>query len=221
MDIVPEVRSFWLHPHTNIAIFFSSHLSNSVEHMYPTSATLLERVRQRTDRAAWNQFAELYTPFLYHCARTLGLADSDAADAVQDVFVLLLEKLPDFQYAKDGSFRAWLRTVTVNKCRERFRKRQEVAIGGSDLPGMDQIQANNTDALWDTEYRQYLVARALAFMQSEFETTTWKACWETTVKDRRTKDVAADLGITINAVFVARSRVLRRLRKELSDLVEF
>ena len=182
--------------------------------------TLLERVRQQTDRAAWERFVELYTSFLYHCARTLGLADSDAADAVQDVFVLLLEKLPGFQYAKDGSFRAWLRTVTVNKCRERFRKRQEIAIGGSHVIGMDQIQANDSDALWETEYRQHLVARALAIMQSEFETTTWKACWETTVEDRPTKDVAAELGMTINAVLVARSRVIRRLREELNELID-
>ncbi len=188
--------------------------------MYTTSATLLERVRLRTDSAAWDRFVKLYTPFLYHCGTRLGLAEADAADAVQDVFLVLLDKLPTFQYSQDGSFRAWLRTVTVNKCRERFRKRHETAAGGSD-PGLSQFaDAADSDEFWNVEYRQQLVARALEIMQAEFEPTTWQACWQTTVEDRPAADVAAELGITINAVYVARSRVLRRLREELRDLLD-
>ena len=182
--------------------------------MYTTSATLLERVRQRTDAAAWDRFVKLYTPFLYHCGMRLGLAEADAADAVQDVFLVLLDKLPAFQYAQDGSFRAWLRTVTVNKCRERFRKRHETAAGGSES-GLSQLAVGgDSDEFWNVEYRQHLVARALEIMQSEFEPTTWQACWQTTVEDRPAADVAAGLGITINAVYVARSRVLRDLLDE-------
>ena len=188
--------------------------------MYTTSATLLERVRLRTDRTAWDRFVKLYTPFLYHCGKRLGLAEADAADAVQDVFLVLLDKLPTFQLAKDGSFRAWLRTVTVNKCRERFRKRHEAAAGGSE-PGLSQLAADgDSDEFWNIEYRQHLVARALEIMQAEFEPTTWQACWQTTVEDRPAADVAAELKITINAVYVARSRVLRRLREELRDLLD-
>ncbi len=157
--------------------------------MYTTSATLLERVRLRTDDLAWDRFVKLYTPFLCYCAKRLGLSDPDVADAVQDVFILLLDKLPAFQATKNGSFRGWLRTVTVNKCRERFRKRHETATGGSD-PGPIQLA------------------------------TTWQACWQTTVKDRSVAEVAAELGITLNAVYVARSRVLRHLREELRDLIE-
>ena len=188
--------------------------------MHTTSATLLERVRQRTDAVAWNRFVTLYTPFLYHCGRRLGLAESDAADAVQEVFLVLLEKLPTFQYSQDGSFRAWLRTVTVNKCRERFRKRHETAAGGS-AAGLSQLAADgDSDEFWRVEYRQHLVTRALEIMQTEFEPTTWQACWETTVEDRPVADIAAELKITLNAVYVARSRVLRRLRTELHDLLD-
>ncbi len=188
--------------------------------MYTTSATLLERVRLRTDHAAWDRFVQLYTPFLYHCGRKSGLEESDAADAVQDVFLVLLEKLPTFQYSQDGSFRAWLRTVTVRKCFERFRKRHEVAVGGSEAELIDQLQADDSEALWDIDYREHLVARALEIMQAEFEPTTWQACWQTIVEDRPAAEVAAELGITRNAVFVARCRVLRRLRDEFGDLVE-
>lgn len=188
--------------------------------MYTTSATLLERVRLRTDRAAWDRFVKLYTPFLYHCGKRLGLAETDAADAVQDVFVLLLDKLPTFRYEQDGSFRAWLRTVTVNKCRERFRRRHEIAAGGSE-PGLSRLaEEGDSDEFWNVEYRQHLIARALEIMQFEFEPTTWQACWQTTVEDRPASDVAAELKITLNAVYVARSRVLRRLREELRDLLD-
>ncbi len=152
--------------------------------MYTTSATLLEKVRQRTDRVAWDRFVKLYTPFLYHCVLRLGLSEDNAADAVQDVFMLLLDKLPTFVKSQDGSFRAWLRTVTTNKCHERFRKRREVAAGGSE-PGLKDIADDKEfDELWDVEYGQHLVARALEIMQAEFEPTTWQACWQTTVEGR-------------------------------------
>lgn len=197
--------------------------------MQTTSLSLLERVRQqatsdsgnvRRDNEAWNRFVRLYTPFLYHCGMRIGLAETDAADSVQDVFILLLDKLPTFQYSQGGSFRAWLRTVTENKCRERFRKRREVASGGSD-PGMDNLPGTaSVSQIFDAEHNKHVVSQALRLMQSEFEPTTWQACWQTTVEDRPAAAVAAELGITVNAVYVARSRVLRRLRDELRDLIE-
>jgi RNA polymerase sigma-70 factor (ECF subfamily) len=188
--------------------------------MYSTSFTLLERVRQPGDRAAWDRLVALYTPFLYHCGLRLGLSEADTADAVQDVFLVLLDKLPKFQYQSSGSFRAWLRTVTCNKIRERFRKRRETAVGGSDPAFDDPLDPAEPDDLWNAEYNQYLAKRALEIMQAEFEPATWQAVWLTTVEGRRTADVAAELGITSNAVFVARSRVLRRLREELAGLLD-
>lgn len=188
--------------------------------MYSTSPTLLERVRHRSDAAAWDRFVKLYTPFLFHCCSRLGLQEHEALDAVQDVFVLLLDKLPGFDYSPDGSFRAWLRTVTVNKCRERFRRRTEQAAGGAG-GGLSQVaEGDASEVWWDAEYRRQLVTRALEIMQTEFEPASWKACWETTVEDRPVAEVAAELQISPNAVYVARSRVLRRLREELGDLLD-
>ena len=79
---------------------------------------------------------------------------------------------------------------------------------------------DNNDSFAELEYRQYLVNRALEMMQAEFEESTWKACWECVVNDRNGVEVAQELGITANAVYVAKSRVLRRLRNELNGLFE-
>lgn len=188
--------------------------------MLSTSVNLLERVRQRTDAAAWDRFVRLYTPFLFYCCRRSGLDDHGAADAVQDVFVVLLDKLPSFQYAQDGSFRGWLQTVTMNKCRERQRRRTEQGQGGTTTKMGQVVDDGAAVEPWVTEYRQFLVSRALEIMQAEFEPKTWQACWQTTVEDRPVAVVAAELGLSVNAVYVARSRVLRRLREELRELLD-
>src|SRR5206468_557044 len=86
--------------------------------MNTTSVSLLERLRTPGDTEAWNRFVTLYSPLLFECARRWGLQEQDAADLAQEVMMLLLRKLPDFSYDKGKSFRAWLRTVTLNKWRE-------------------------------------------------------------------------------------------------------
>jgi RNA polymerase sigma-70 factor (ECF subfamily) len=92
----------------------------------PTPASLLERLRQPGDGAAWDWFARLYTPLLFWARRT-GLQETDDADLVQEVFALLVRKLPEFRYEPGGSFRGWLRTVLVNKWRELNRRRPPTA----------------------------------------------------------------------------------------------
>src|SRR5688572_26487239 len=88
-----------------------------------TSLTLLDALRNAGDEQAWLRFVRLYTPLLYHWARGAGLQQSDAEDLVQDVFELLVRKLPEFRYEQNGSFRSWLRVVALNKWRERCRRR--------------------------------------------------------------------------------------------------
>jgi len=83
--------------------------------MYTTSVSLLERLRQPGDQEAWSRFVRRYSPHIYDWARRQGLSAEDAADLVQEVFALLVQKMPDFKYDPHKSFRAWLRTVTRNK----------------------------------------------------------------------------------------------------------
>jgi RNA polymerase sigma-70 factor (ECF subfamily) len=188
--------------------------------MDDTPASLLERLRGPTNQEAWTRFTRLYTPLLFHWVRRLGLGTEDAADLVQDVLVTLVRELPRFEYDRGGSFRNWLRTVTLNRWRNSRRRRVERVLpaagpGPEDVPAADPIPEID-----EAEYRRYLVGRALEVMQTQFQTNTWRACWEHTVRDRPAADVAAELGLSEGAVYVATSRVLRRLREELRGLLD-
>jgi RNA polymerase sigma-70 factor (ECF subfamily) len=185
-----------------------------------TPATLLERLRRPADEAAWARFVELYTPLLYAWSRRLGLQPQDAADLVQEVFIVLVAKLPAFRYDPHKSFRAWLRTVLLNKYRNRQRLHPEVLLPAGAVPLPDPAGPETADAFGEAEYRQRLVGRALELMRAEFQPATWKACWEFVGAGRPAAEVARELGITANAVYIAKSRVLRRLREELSGLLD-
>ena len=186
--------------------------------MTTTPASLLEQLRGPVDQAAWTRFVRLYTPLLWAWARRLGLDPADAADLVQDVFVVLVKKLPDFRYDRDKSFRAWLRTVAVNRWRDLRRRRPlPTAPAGAVV---DQAAADDGDFLDEYEYRRRLAARALQLVRGDFEPATWKAFWECTVAGRPVAAVATELGLTANAVYLAKGRVLRRLREELDGLVD-
>ena len=181
-----------------------------------TPVSLLERLQSAGEVSAWTSFVELYTPVLFAWARQLGLSDPDAADLVQEVFVLLLNKLPEFRYKRGQSFRAWLKTVTLNKYRENCRRRLPQQAGHSELDAIP----DSAEAFWEQEYHEKVTERMLEVMKAEFQPATWKAFWELVVAGRPGAEVASELGLSVNAAYIARSRVLRRLRQELSDLIE-
>jgi RNA polymerase sigma-70 factor (ECF subfamily) len=180
---------------------------------------LLEQLREPNPQSAWIQFVKLYTPLIYRWARRAGLPSQEASDLVQDVFVVLVEKMPEFEYNRNKSFRAWLRTVTLNKWRDRCRR-----IGGQPIltGAAEPIDNAVADPDWldDAEYRQQLVTCAMDLLESEFQPTTWRAFHECAIAGRNARDVATELGLSINAVYLARSRVLRRIRQELAGLLD-
>ncbi|MCI0457622.1 MAG: sigma-70 family RNA polymerase sigma factor [Gemmataceae bacterium] len=181
--------------------------------MISTSVSLLDRLRRPDDADAWNRFCELYTPLMHRWACRLGLQEADAADLVQDVFRLLLQKLPEFQYDPNRSFRGWLRTVLLN-CWRSWPRRDPAPLAA------DPPCADPADEVEKAEYHRYLVGRALQVMQTDFEPSTWQACWESVANGRPAVEVAAELGLSVAAVYIARSRVLRRLREELRGMIE-
>ena len=188
--------------------------------MTQTPASLLERLRQPFDTDAWGRFVSLYTPLMVSWCRSVGLKEHDAADLIQDVFVTLLRVLPTFSYDREKSFRRWLRTITLNTWRNarkrpdnRLARREDVNLDA--MPGTDALEA-----LWEAEYQQHLAGRAMRVMQADFEEKTWKACWEVVVADRPAGEVAAELGLTVGAVYAARFRILARLRRELDGMLD-
>ena len=188
-----------------------------------TSTGLLERVRAQ-EPDAWRSLVELYGPLVFDWCRRKGLQPEDAADVTQEVFQAVAANIATFRKDRPGdSFRKWLWTITQNKLNDFLRSRgaQPEATGGSEaqarlLAVPEQSSPSDPSARSAADLAP-LLARALDSVRAEFEPTTWQAFWQTTVDGRLPADVAADLGVSVNAVYKAKSRVLRRLRELLGE----
>lgn len=167
----------------------------------------------------WSRFVELFGPLLYNWAERLGLQTQDAADLVQNVFTVLVRKLPEFRHNGRQSFRGWLRVLQRNLYRDQCRRPAPPVSVAVEV--LDNLPDPDTEPdLEEAEYRKYLVHQALRLMQRDFQPATWRACWETKVCGRPAIEVAAELGLTVAAVHAATSRVLRRLRQELDGFLD-
>jgi RNA polymerase sigma-70 factor (ECF subfamily) len=185
------------------------------------SSSLLVRVRAQ-DQAAWGRLVSLYTPLVYRWCRRGGLKGEDAADVGQEVFRSVARKIDDFRRDGSGtSFRAWLHAITRHKIIDHYRRAesQEAAAGGSEAQTRLQELADGAlTAADETEEANLLYRRAVELIQVEFEDSTWRAFWRVVIEGAPAGDVATELGITRNAVYLAKARVLRRLRDEFADL---
>jgi RNA polymerase sigma-70 factor (ECF subfamily) len=181
---------------------------------------LLEQLRQPQAAEAWARFVALYRPLMLLWAGRLGLRHEDAEDLVQEVLALLVVKLPEFRHEEGLSFRAWLRTVVVNKWRDHRRRAQLPMAVPQAMPLAFREGPDNVAQLWDEEERQHLVRHALEIMQTQFEPATWKACWGMVVEGQSAAALARELGISENAVYIAKSRILRRLRIEMKGMFD-
>lgn len=186
--------------------------------MYTTPISLLQRLQRPDNQQAWQRFVALYSPLLFLWARRLGLQPHDAADLVQEVLARLFQKLPQFAYDPNRSFRGWLRTVMHNAWRNSQRRRVLPTANPVDLENL--TDDDNMDVFSDQDYRRHLLGRALQLMQTDFQPTTWKAFQEHAVAGRPAAEVAAELGISTGAVQAGKFRVLCRLRQELQGLLD-
>jgi RNA polymerase sigma-70 factor (ECF subfamily) len=179
--------------------------------------SLLEQLRRPAETAAWERFVQLYTPLLCHWARRLGLLGADAADLVEDVFAVLADRLSQLQYDPGQRFRVWLWAITLDV----LHARRQLAAQRLESEGEPYAVAVAEPAggLGEEEYRQYLVRRTLELIREEFPPATWRAFWEFAVAGRPAEDVARELGMNIGAVYLARGRVVRRLRDYLAGLL--
>jgi RNA polymerase sigma factor (sigma-70 family) len=186
-----------------------------------TRASLIIRLRDPQDERAWGEFVEIYGPLVRRLAAHRGLQDADAADLAQDVFRAVAAAIdrwdPD---PARGSFRGWLsriaRNLTVNLLVA--QKRQTRGTGDTEIQALleQQPAADGEESLlFEGEYRRQVFAWAAERVRGEFHPPTWSAFWETGVEGRDAKAVAEALKMSVGAVYIARSRVMARLRKEI------
>jgi RNA polymerase sigma-70 factor (ECF subfamily) len=195
--------------------------------MKDTSVSLLDRLRSvsQPDSDDWKRFVDLYTPFVQQWLRRYGLTGSDADDLVQDVLTVLVRDLPRFEHNnRRGAFRSWLRTITVNRLRNFWRaRRYQPIVGGLDFAAALEELADPVSELsrqWDEEHDRHVVRRLLELIEDRFEPVTLRVFCRLVYDEQKPAEVAAELGITLNAVFLAKSRVLRELRNELNGLTD-
>jgi RNA polymerase sigma-70 factor (ECF subfamily) len=185
-----------------------------------TRPTLLVRLRDVRDGAAWAEFVQLYAPLVYGLGRKHGLQDADAADLAQDVLRAVVGAVPQFVYDPcRGSFRGWLFTVARNQLRKFALARRHQAQGSgdsADVRRLEELPAREEDAAaWDQDYRERLFAWAAERVRDGFRPATWQAFWRTTVQGEEVPHVAAALDLSVGAVYIARSRVLARIKQEI------
>ncbi len=185
-----------------------------------TSATLLGRLRDGGDRLAWERLVALYTPLIRAWLGRQLPQESDVDDVAQQVFTVLVEKVPGFAHnGRPGAFRTWLRGICVNRLRMFWRTRE---VGAADAEAVLQQLDDPRSELsrqWDREHDESVLRQALALIEPEFKPATWAAFHAVGLKGHEPDAVAAKLGLSVNAVFIAKSRVLRRLREEVAGLV--
>jgi RNA polymerase sigma-70 factor (ECF subfamily) len=187
-----------------------------------TQASLLVRIRDAKDAAAWGQFVEVYAPLVYGFARKHGLQDADAADLTQDVLRSVSTAAKSLDYdPRRGSFRSWLFTVVRNKLRNFLAAGARKVQGSGDSAGQNllaEVPAREETDQWEQEYEQQLFAWAVEQVRDSFSESTWQAFWLTAVEGQSAKGVAAELGMSVASVYLAKGRVVAKLKVQINQI---
>jgi RNA polymerase sigma-70 factor (ECF subfamily) len=183
-----------------------------------TSLTWLGRLIGAPTESDWKQLLDGYGPLLAGWLARSGVAAADRDDLIQEVLMVVVRRVSEFDHRGPGAFRAWLRTILANHLKKYFRDRPESgpAIDLDAVAAADSVLGRQ----WDREHDEHLAARTLRLVESDFAPATWAAFSRQVLDGQLPVAVAAELGLSVNAVLLAKSRVLKRLRSELGELVE-
>ena len=182
------------------------------------------RIRDTQDRVAWHEFVDVYAPLLHSYARRRGLQDADAADVAQQVLQSVALAIPGFQYDQSkGSFRGWLFTVARNHVFKVLQNHRRLPTATGDT-SFHQALAQQPDesqdqAAWNQEHERRLFEWAAEKAKIDFKESTWNAFWQVAVEGQPAGEVAERLGMSVGAVYIAKSRVTACLR-QLIETVE-
>lgn len=182
-----------------------------------TRRSLLVRLRNSRDDQSWAEFTAVYEPVIYRMTKRRGLQDADAREVVQEVLMSVASAIDRFDLDAAGSFRGWIARITRNATVDQFRKlaSQEQATGTSDV--MRQLDAlpeqQQCADEFDRDRREQLFRWAASEVRRKTGEVNWMAFWKTSVDAKPITDVAVELGISEGAVYVARCRILKRIRE--------
>jgi RNA polymerase sigma factor (sigma-70 family) len=189
-----------------------------------TSLSLLDRLCQAPDADAWDRLVRAYSPLLRSWIGRYEVQAADGDDLVQDVLLVVMRELPSFQHNQQrGAFRTWLRRIVVNRLRNFWRSRGRAAEHGGALMGrLDELEDARSagSRLWDHEHDRHLALQLLALLDGRFTESTRVAFRRLVLENADADQVSAELGLSLNAVFTAKSRVLRELRHLGQGLID-
>lgn len=191
-----------------------------------TSRSLLQRVQSGSEEESWDRLASIYTPLLQRWLQQYDLQASDSDDLVQEVLSVVARDVKAFQHnGRRGAFRSWLKTILINRLRYFWRSRnyRPVAGGGTDYQlQLQQFEdpASEISAAWDREHDQMVLARLWAMIEPRFSEKTCAAFRRQMMEGRSAAETAQELDMSVNAVLIAKSRVLKELRREGQGLLE-
>lgn len=193
--------------------------------MAATSVSLLERLKTaKPDAAEWRRLQDIYQPLIRAWLRQLPELGDETGDLTQEVFLVMLRELPSFERQREGSFRSWLRRVTVNRVRTfvKRRGRQPTAVGDGLEVMLSQLEDPHGELAqrWEREHDRHVFQKLLETFAAEFNDTTWRAFQRFGIEGQSAAATALELGISENSVLLAKSRVLKRLRTEASGLLD-
>lgn len=189
-----------------------------------TRGSLLVRIRDAADAAAWDDFAALYVPLLHRFGRRAGLQDADAEDLTQQVLHAVSGAIHRLEYdPAKGTFRGWLYGVARRQLSKLRQREGRQPRGTGDTHANDrlhEVPAPDADesAWWETEYKKQRFLWAAERIRGDFQPATWQAFWQTAVEGQPAASVAAMLGISVGAVYTAKSRVLERIKQQITGL---
>lgn len=184
---------------------------------------MLVQLRTGSNHSAWQEFVKLYGPVIYGFARKRGLQDADAADLMQDVMRSVSAAISRLDYDRNqGTFRGWLFTITRNKIFN-FLSARRIRPQGTGDSATNRILNSHPDdqdgsAAWEMDYQRRLASLAMEQIKSEFQEKTWRAFWLTSVEGAAAAEVSKQLKLSPGAIYVAKSRVLARLKEVVETL---
>ena len=183
-----------------------------------TRASLLVRLRDGQDQAAWGEFVRLYAPVVYRYARRRGLQDADAADVMQEVLKSVSASVGAFD-PRLGLFRSWLFTLAHRRLYDLVQRNQRPdAAGGQPTVVLETAPARDDEESWNQEFERQLFNLAADLIRPTFSDATWQAFHLTAVESKSGQEAAAQLGISVAAVYLAKSRVMVKLKAEVKRL---